>query len=123
MVIKGELTDQSVLAELGRRLGRYRLNQNLTQDQLAREAGVSKRTIVRLENGESSQLTNLVRVLRALGLLGDGGVLVPAPPTSPVAALKAKARERRRASPAGKKGEDAAKWTWGEEGPAGGGES
>ena len=67
MAIQTETTDQQVLAELGDRLAQYRLNRNLTQDQLAREAGVSKRTVVRLENGQSSQMTNLVRVLRALG--------------------------------------------------------
>ena len=51
MIIQTEHTDSRILAELGERLARYRLNRNLTQDQLAREAGVSKRTIVRLEDG------------------------------------------------------------------------
>ena len=89
-----ETTDQRVLADLGDRLAQHRLNRNLTQDQLAREAGVSKRTIVRLENGQSSQATNLVRVLRALGLLGDLDALVPAPLASPIEALAAKGRNR-----------------------------
>ena len=79
-----ESTDRRVLAELGDRLARQRLNRNLTQDQLAREAGVSKRTVVRLENGQSSQVTNLVRILRALSLLGNLDVLVPAPLASPI---------------------------------------
>ena len=98
-----ETTDQQVLAELGDRLARHRLNRNLTQDQLAREAGVSKRTIVRLENGQSSQVTNLIRVLRALGLLGNLDALVPAPSASPIEALKAKARHAAAPSPASKK--------------------
>ena len=54
---------------------------------------MSKRTVVRLENGQSSQMTNLVRVLRALGLLGNLDALVPAPLASPIEALKAKARD------------------------------
>ena len=112
-----ETTDQRVLAELGDRLARHRLNRNLTQDQLAREAGVSKRTIVRLENGQSSQVTNLVRVLRALGLLGNLDALVSAPLASPIEALKAKARERHRASPASKKPKPSAEWTWGDDKP------
>jgi putative transcriptional regulator len=96
------------------------LNRNLTQQQLAREAGVSKRTVIRLENGESSQLTNLVRVLRALGLLGNVDALVPAPLESPLARLKSKAKERRRASPAARKPEPGSTWTWGDEASGGG---
>ena len=67
MVIPMETADRRVLAELGDRLARHRLNRNQTQDQLAREAGVSKRTVVRLENGQSSQVTNLVRVSSRVG--------------------------------------------------------
>lgn len=122
MSISIETTDRRVLAELGDRLARYRLNRNLTQEQLAREAGVSKRTVLRLENGQSSQVTNLVRVLRALGLLGNLDALVPAPLASPIEALKAKARERRRASPASKKPKPSSEWTWGDDKPPRGGE-
>lgn len=115
MAIQNELTDQRILAELGDRLARHRLDRNLTQAQLAREAGVSKRTIIRLENGESSQLTNLVRVLRALGILGNLEVLVPAPLASPLAQLRSRSRERRRASPAAGKPGPTTRWTWGDE--------
>lgn len=120
MAIPNELTDRKVLADLGDRLARHRLDRNLTQDQLAREAGVSKRTVIRLEKGESSQLPNLVRVLRALGLLGNLDALVPAPLTSPLAQLKSRAKERRRASPATKKPGPGSKWTWGDETKGGG---
>lgn len=123
MVIPIEATDMRVLAELGERVARHRLNRNLTQDQLAREAGVSKRTVVRLENGESSQLTNLIRILRALNLVGNLDALVPLPLPSPVEALKAKAHERRRASPSRRKPKPGAKWTWGDDQTAGGGEA
>jgi putative transcriptional regulator len=122
MTIPLEATDRRVLAELGDRLARQRLNRNLTQEQLAQEAGVSKRTVVRLENGQSSQLTNLIRILRALGLLGSLDTLVPAPLASPIEALKAKARQRRRASPSRNKPKPSSEWTWGDDKPAGGGE-
>lgn len=116
-----KMTDRNVLAELGDRLSRHRLDRNLTQEQLAREAGVSKRTVIRLENGESSQLANLIRVLRVLGLLANLDALVPAPLVSPLAQLKSRAKERRRASPVAKKSVPAATWTWGDE-PKNGGE-
>lgn len=115
-----ELTDRTVLSELGSRLSRHRLDRNLTQAQLAHEAGVSKRTLVRLENGESSQLTNFVRVLRALGLLTNLDALVPKPLPSPVAQLKARTKERRRAFPAAKNPRPGSTWTWGDETKGGG---
>lgn len=122
MAIPIEATDRRVLTELGERIARHRLNRNLTQDQLAREAGVSKRTVVRLENGESSQLTNLIRILRALELLSNLDSLIAVPPASPIEAMKAKSRERRRASPSSRKSKSSPKWTWDDDTSAGGGE-
>ena len=114
--------DSAVLAQLGDRLSRLRLQRNLTQAQLAREAGVSKRTLIRLENGESSQVTNLIRVIRALGLLGNFGALIPPPLASPIDQLRSKAKERRRASPRAKRVGPSTTWTWGDESAKAGGE-
>lgn len=110
-----EMTDAAVLAELGDRLSRLRLQRNLTQAQLAREAGVSKRTLIRLESGESSQVPNLIRVVRALGLLGNLDAFVPPPLSSPLEQLRSRAKERRRASPGVKKSGPPTKWIWGDE--------
>jgi len=123
MAVFHDMTDAAVLKELGDRLSRLRLQRNLTQAQLAREAGVSKRTLIRLESGESSQVTNLIRVLRALGLLGHLDALVPPPLPSPMAQLRSRAKERRRASPRAKERHPPAKWTWGDDSSKGGGES
>jgi len=117
---KNETPDRAVLSELGNRLARHRLDRNLTQAQLAREAGVSKRTIVRLENGESSQLQNLIRVLRALGLLANLDAMIPPPFASPLAQLKSRAKERRRAAPVAKKPGADSTWTWGDATKSGG---
>lgn len=114
------IPDDVVLKTLGERLARRRLSRNLTQDQLAREAGVSKRTLIRLEHGESTQLTNLIRVLRALDLLSNLDLLVPAPRPSPLAQLEVQRRERKRASPrsTGDAPETKRPWTWGDESDA-----
>ena len=110
-----EMTDQAVLAELGDRFSRLRLQRNLTQAQLAREAGVSKRTVIRLESGESSQVTNLIRVVRALGLLGNLDAFVPPPLSSPLAQLRSQMKERRRASPGVTKSGPPPQWIWGDD--------
>ena len=54
MKITKQATDAAVLTELGGRLTRLRLERNLTQAQLAEQAGVSKRTVQRLESGDVS---------------------------------------------------------------------
>lgn len=106
------LTDSATLEAIGKRIARHRLDQNLTQAQLSEEAGVSKRTLVRLESGESTQVTNLLRVLRALGLLNlDSIVPAPLPSTplpgapvpSPIAQLRPQQPSRKRASPSPRK--------------------
>lgn len=109
------MTDPAVLAELGQRLAQHRLSQNLTQAQLAEEAGVSKRTLVRLEAGESTQLTNLIRIVRALGLLGNLDAFVPPPVPSPIEQLKREGKKRKRASPRSDSSEPEIGWAWGDD--------
>jgi len=112
------LTDTAVLASLGGRIAETRLERDLTQAELAKEAGVSKRTLVRLEGGESTQLTNLIRVLRALGLTGNLDALFPPPAPSPLKQLQSEEKRRKRASgrssTSGPASTDEAvkKWTW-----------
>ena len=77
------LSDDVLLAELGQRLAQLRLNHNWQQHELATEAGVSLRTLSRIEAGEPSQTINLLRVLRALGLVENLEALVPPPAASP----------------------------------------
>ena len=110
------MTDTAALAELGKRLAQHRLGRNLTQAELAHEAGVSKRTVLRLEAGESTQLTNLIRIIRALGLLGNLDAFVPPPVSSPVEQLRTQGKKRKRASSRSNQSEPAEKdWTWGDE--------
>ncbi len=113
------LTDVAVLRELGARLARERLGRNQTQAALAEEAGVSRATVQRLEAGHSTQLTNLVRVLRALDLPGLHEI-VPEPVVRPLAELQRLERgrrlRRRASSPRRRGGQrpggDDGPWTW-----------
>jgi transcriptional regulator with XRE-family HTH domain len=110
-------SDEAVLRELGQRLAAARLQQNLTQMQLAEQAGISKSTLQRLESGEAAtQLSGFVRVCRALGLLEQFETLVPEPVPSPMAQLKLQGRQRQRASSskAAHPHRTGKKWTWGE---------
>lgn len=117
MRIESQNSDAAILAELGERLARTRLERNLDQRQLAVEAGVSKRTVERLEDGGPVRMPSFVRVLRALDVLDRLDQLVPEPLPSPIERLKTRGRQRMRAS--GRRGagqpsesEQADSWTW-----------
>jgi len=102
--------DTTILEELGLRLAQARLDHNFTQEDLATAAAVSKRTVERLEAGQSVQVSNLVRVLSALGLTRNLDQLVPPAGARPIEQLKHQGKGRRRASPA--KQPPAVAWTW-----------
>jgi transcriptional regulator with XRE-family HTH domain len=134
------MTDAAVLAELGRRLARHRIERNWTQAELAAEAGVGQATVQRAERGESVQMTSMIKLLRTLGLLGGLDLAIPESIDLPIAQLereqrrvrrrasgrsRGRDRDRGRAHPAGGAGEapksaesgesDERPWAWGDE--------
>ncbi len=113
MKISKELTDDAVLEELGRRFSHRRLALGMTQAALANEAGLSKRTVERIEAGASAQLSNVIRLLRTLDLIQGLDVLVSEPMPSPLELLKLGKRRQRASSEASTRAHEA--WTWGDE--------
>lgn len=118
MDINAELTDAAILQTLGERIERHRIEANLTQAELADQAGVGKRTLERIEAGRSTELVTLIRVLRALDLVEGFEQLIPALPPSPIAELELRGKQRQRVSHARRKDADdsspAKPWTWAE---------
>ena len=96
MVIASK-TDDEILKELGARLRAYRLQKNLSQRELAVRAGVNRTTIRDAELGKDFQLSTLVKLLRALGRLGDLDAFIPAPSVSPIQLMKRQGKLRQRA--------------------------
>lgn len=116
MRFESNLTTDAVLAELGQRLERQRLERNLTQGELADEAGIGRATLQRLERGESVQLTSLIGLLRGLGLLERLDVLVPEPTPSPLERLRTQGAQRQRArAPRSEPKPTGGLWTWADE--------
>jgi transcriptional regulator with XRE-family HTH domain len=118
MHIDDLITDAAVLAELGRRLARHRLERNWTQAELAALAGVGQATVQRAERGESVQMTSMIKLLRALDLLRGLDAAVPESIDLPIAQLereqrKLRRRARRRAHGPAESGERP--WRWGDE--------
>ena len=86
MKIDAQLTDDALLQLIGERLAAVRLARNLTQHQLAEQAGLGVRTVQRLETGASAtQLSGFLRVCRVLGLDEQLESLIPLPKPSPMA--------------------------------------
>jgi transcriptional regulator with XRE-family HTH domain len=110
-----KLTDDVVLESLGAGLQRERLSRNLSQAQLATEAGVTRDTIRRLEAGESVSTLTLVRVLKALGMEGSLGSLVPGRGPGPLEQLDSGPAGRQRARASARHGGPVSEWRWGDE--------
>jgi transcriptional regulator with XRE-family HTH domain len=54
---------------IGEQLATWRRLRRLTAAQVADRAGLSRQTVMRLENGDGASMESLLRVARALGVL------------------------------------------------------
>ena len=115
MKISKLLADDAILAEIGERISSRRLDLQLTQAEVAEQAGIAKRTLERIEAGHSAQMSNLIRLLRVLdGLPGLDGLIPEAGPR-PMDLLKRKGKARQRASKHRPSDQPGKPWTWGDE--------
>ncbi|HHI93603.1 MAG TPA: helix-turn-helix domain-containing protein [Gammaproteobacteria bacterium] len=114
MEISRLLADEAILTELGGRIARRRLELQLTQADLAEQAGVAKRTVERIEAGASAQMSSLIRIFRVLELLPNLELLVPDAQPSPMELLRQKGKVRQRATGRRQKNrvEEPQPWSW-----------
>ena len=115
MEIINELTDETILNELGSRIKKRRIQANITQEMLSYEAGISKRTIERLESGESVQLNSFIRILRALDLLSLLEASLPRAKAGPIELLRNRGKERKRAFTKRTNETEKKEWVWGDD--------
>lgn len=100
------LSDAMILEKVGSRLKSWRLKQDITQQRLAEDAGVSLSTVKKLEKGEMGSFDAFLRVLRTLGRLDVLSPLVEDEQLSPneYYKLAQKAGFHRRKRAAGNRG-------------------
>lgn len=113
MIIK-EMSDNRILKELGSQVMQYRLNKNISHEELAKQSGVSYKTITRLESGESVQLLSLMKILRALNLIQNMAMLLPEIQESPIQKVEMRGKTRKKAH-SKKKDNTIKNWIWGED--------
>lgn len=95
--IRSTDTTGEILREVGARLRGFRLQQNVTQAELAETAGVGHATIKRAEAGENPRLETLVKILRALGRIEALDGFLPEPLMSPIRLAEERGHMRQRA--------------------------
>ena len=105
---------ETISAALGDQIRNIRLARNISQAQLAEEAGVTTLTIGRMEKGLGTTLDTFIRVLTALGIQQNLTRLLPDPTVRPMERLSESGEERQRARP-GKADRQQMGWTWGED--------
>ena len=91
------LSASAIAEELGERLKQARLNQNLTQAEVAECVGVSRRQALNAEKGKA-QLEVFVAILLALNLTGHLELFLPKQQISPLQLAQLQGRQRQSAS-------------------------
>ncbi|MDQ5937436.1 MAG: hypothetical protein QG574_4795 [Cyanobacteriota bacterium erpe_2018_sw_21hr_WHONDRS-SW48-000092_B_bin.40] len=113
MNIESYLTDEAILKEIGHRLSQLRLNRNLTQAEVAEEAGITRPTLARIEKGLPTDFVSLLRLMRALHLTERLEALIPSQSISPVERAQMERDHRQRAR---KRNVSTNRgWKWGDE--------
>lgn len=90
------MSNIAIAAELGSRLERLRLQNNLTQQALASEIGITPKSYRQLVAG-GGKLENMIAALRTLNALEQLDNFLPPTPPSPLVQLKLQGKQRQRA--------------------------
>ena len=100
------MTNKAIAQEIAQRIEQLRLEQNLTQQQVANEIGISLRGYRGIVNG-IVKFENVIAILRVLGKLDLVENFIPETIFSPMAQLKLEGKKRQRArSPSNVKKDD-----------------
>ena len=112
MTISTLFADDAILAKIGERVARRRLDLQFTQADVAEQAGVAKRTVERIEAGASAQMSSMIRILRVLELFPGLDRMIPEAGPRPMDLLKRKGKVRQRASSRRRSDRSEEPWSW-----------
>lgn len=92
------MTNESIIKMLGERVQQKRLNKNMTQEDLAKKSGISRRAIYLLESGHTVTISTFISILRGLNALEEIESFLPQTKLSPIQLAKLEGRARQRAT-------------------------
>lgn len=93
----GNKSPAAIVDELGSRLKQARLNNNLTQAEVAELAGVTRKIVLNAEKGKV-QMVAFVAIMSALNLMEQLDRFLPKQEISPIQLSKLQRKKRQRAS-------------------------
>ena len=96
------MSDKAIIGAIGVYIRHQRLEQNKTQAQVAKEAGINRWTLSQIENGESITLATLIQILRALDLTHLLSIFTIKEIISPIKYARLKEKGKKRARPKSK---------------------
>lgn len=112
MNIKADNNNTAILNELGLRIKRNRIDMQISQQEFAKRAGISTRTLSVAENGGDIRIENLLRILRVMGYIENLNLLLPELALNPED-YRVLGKERKRVSKKADKSNG--NWKWGDE--------
>lgn len=92
------LSDKAILSNIGLFIQQTRIKQNLTQEELAARAAISRSTLSLVERGDTISLVNLIKLLRILNALYIFSAFEITEEISPLQLAKGEKQKRKRAS-------------------------
>ena len=91
------MSDKALMETIGTFIKHHRLNQNKTQTDVSRAAGISRSTLSLLERGETVSLSTVIQTLRVLDILYIMDVFKIQEQISPIEFAKLEHKKRKRA--------------------------
>lgn len=91
-------SDKTIVQNIGSFIQHTRIHQNRTQDDLAKDAAISRSTLSLIERGENISLLNLIKILRILDALYVLKNFQVTEEISPMQLAKGQKKARQRAS-------------------------
>ena len=104
------MSDKALAMHIGAFIKHHRMEQNKTQEVLAKAAGISRSTLSLLERGEAVTLATLIQVLRVLDKLFILDVFTVEQDISPLMLARMEKKKRKRASGKGKETQTQNDW-------------
>lgn len=112
-MITDYINEKDKLIDIGNRIRSKRIEKNITQSDFANNCGISVATLTRIENGDDTKLSNIIRILAGLGLSENIDLLIPETQPDFRELFEKSEKVRQRAT---KKKTDSKSWIWGEDG-------
>ena len=106
------MSDPAIIKEIGQMLKAFRLQKNITQEEMAQKIGLNRVTIGEIEKGRPSSLLTFIQILRGLEKLELLNNITPVPTVSPIQMAKLQRKARQRASATHTSSEPKKKSTW-----------